>query len=122
MSVDRIPWERKRNKGRPRLCKIDSLNEDLSSFITQTSTKRCSRLDRWLRTMEIIYSYPSPPTGWHQEQNHQYKIVLMIMIMCSSFYHKTFNDTDNTKDDSRIYWCRYYNAQGIESFEIVVCR
>jgi len=72
MSIHRIPhnalharFEGKRNKGRPRLRWIDSIDEDIESI--GLTIEGSNGLDKGPRTMEVIHLYPSPPYAWRQE-------------------------------------------------------
>jgi len=58
--------------------------EGMTVDITWTDVKRSKRLDKWPRTMVIIYSYPSPPTGCDQELTMMMLLLIMMMMISSS--------------------------------------
>jgi len=64
-----------RSKGRPRLRWIDNIN--WRHDITWSNANMSNGLNKWPRTMKVIYWYPLPPNSQHRELS----MVMMIMMM-----------------------------------------
>ena len=105
VEIDRIPhntlharFEGKRNKGRPRLRWTDNVKG--RHRINWTVIEESNGFDKWLRTMEVIHSYPSLPNGWRQElmmvhhrrRRHHHHHHCQLLDECGSMCETVWHD------------------------------